>query len=235
MRRTTPDLLDVRPSVALPFPADEIIAGLEDLVLPARRDRLWAVATGRLKSVVMVLEGVIDPHNVAAVLRTGDAMGVGEVHLVDRGVAPRLSTRITKGCERWLDLFVHTDPRECVRVLHVRGFSVYVADPRADTTLGAVARCPRVALAFGNEHQGVSQDLRDAADGSFAIPMRGMVESLNVSVAAAITLHAATAHRPGELEPDEVRAQYARCLYESVRDPEAVLARRRADRGRGGP
>jgi len=218
--------------VALPWPAEEIVTGLEDIVEGRRRERLWSVATGRLRSVVVVLEGLIDPHNVAAVLRTSDAMGVGEVHLVDRETVPSLSTRITKGCERWLDLYVHRDPLACAEVLRARGYALYVADAHADTPLAQVAHCPQVALVFGNEHDGVSPALRAAADGSFAIPMRGLVESLNVSVAAAIALHATTAHRPGELDPTEARAQYARYLYDAVRDPEAVLARRRADRAR---
>lgn len=230
MRRSTADLEDVRPSQCLPWPADDIVAALEPLVLPERRARLQAVASGRVCSVVVVLEALHDPHNVAAVLRTADAMGVGEVHLVAGDEAPTLSRRVTKGCERWLDLYVHPSPHPCVAALRARGYALYVADARADTALDVVAHAPRVAVVFGNEHRGVSPALRALADGAFAVPMRGMVESLNVSVAAAITLHAATQHRVGELGPDEARAQYARCLYDAVRDPEPVLARYRATR-----
>lgn len=231
MRRTAPDVRDPRAAETLAYPPEEVIAALEPLLVPARRERLMAVARGRLRSVTVVLEAVLDPHNVGAILRTSDAMGVGELHLVDRGTHPLLSTRITKGCERWLDLHLHKGTAGCVEVLRARGFALFVADARGTHSLDALAEVPKVALVFGNEHDGASSEVRAAADGSFAVPMRGMVESLNVSVAAAIALHAVTHRRAGDLPPGEARAQYARYLFESARDPAAVIDRWRRERG----
>lgn len=226
MRRTTPGVFTPDPSSSvLPWPVQVIEAALEPLVLPERLARFDAVAKARLQSVVVVLEAVIDPHNTAAVLRTADAFGVGEVHFVDRGVRPLLAQRITRGTERWLDLHCHRDSARCAWGLRERGYEVYVADARATVTLDEVARRPRVAVVFGNEHEGASADMRGAATGSFAVPMRGMVESLNVSVAAGITLHAVTQYRAGDLGTIETRALRARFLIESVREHRLVIER----------
>jgi tRNA (guanosine-2'-O-)-methyltransferase len=102
---------------------------------------------------------------------------------------------------------------------------------RATAVLDEIAAMPRVALAFGNEHQGISRELRAVADGAFAIPMRGMVESFNVSVAAAITLGAVTRNRGGDLGAEEALTLKARFLMESVREPELVIERYARDHG----
>lgn len=234
MRRTTPGVFAPNPSASvLRWPVEVIEAALEPLILPERLARFDAVARARITSVAVVLEAVIDPHNTAAVLRTADAFGLGEAHFIDRGVRPLLAQGITRGTERWLDLHCHRDPVACVAGLRARGFEVFVADARATTTLDAVAARPRVAVVLGNEHAGVSGELRAHVDGVFAIPMRGMVESLNVSVAAAVTLHAVTRGRAGDLPPSEVRALRARYLLESVREHELVIDRWMRDQKAG--
>ncbi len=226
MRRTTPGVFAPDPSASvLPWPVEVIEAALSPLILPERLARFDAIARARLRSVALVLESVIDPHNTAAVMRTCDAFGVGAVHLVDRGVRPLLAQRITRGCDRWLDLYVHRDSAACAAGLRREGFEVYVADAHATTALDDIARRPSVALVFGNEHEGASAEMRAAADGAFAIPMRGMVESLNVSVAAAVALHAVTRGRPGDLGPAEARALKARFMIESVREHRLVIER----------
>ena len=231
MRRTTPGVFAAEPSTSvLPWPVEVIEEALSPLILPERLARFEAIANARLRSVVLVLESVIDPHNTAAVLRTSDAFGVGEIHLVDRGVRPLMAQRITKGCDRWLDLHIHRDSSACARGLKDRGYEVYVADVRATRTLDEVAARPNVALIFGNEHQGASPEMRAEAHGMFTIPMRGMVESLNVSVAAGIALHAVTRGRPGDLGESETRALKARFLIESVREHALVIERHLSER-----
>lgn len=225
MRRTNPDLSPLTPAVALPYAPEEVEAALQEVVLPERLARLAAVAAARLGSVAVVLESVIDPHNTAAVLRTSDAHGVGEVHMIELGTKPLLAKRVTRGCERWMDVVLHRSTPPCVEVLRARGFELWLADMAGTATLEEVARRPRVALVFGNEHLGASAEMRAACAGTFSVPMRGMVESLNVSVAAGIALHAVTKDRPGDLGERESRALRARFLMESVRSPELVIER----------
>lgn len=234
MRRTTPGVFSLDPSSSvLPWPVDVIEGALEPLILPERLARFDAVARARLASVVVALEGIIDPHNTAAILRSADAFGVGELHFIDLGVRPLLAKRITRGTERWLDVHLHQDSTRCVEGLKARGFEVFVADARATVSLDDIAARPRVAVVFGNEHQGATAATRAAATGTFAIPMRGLVESLNVSVAAAITLQRVTGHRPGDLGPRETRALRARFLLESVREHALVIDRYLRDQRAG--
>lgn len=232
MRRSTVDVYEPSPSRALPWPVEVIEGALAPLILPERLARFDEVARRRITSVAVVLEAVIDPHNTAAVLRTTDALGLGEVHFIDLGVKPLIAPRITRNSERWLDLYVHHQTRACTDALGARGFEVYVADARASATLDEIAHRPKVALVFGNEHEGASAEVREAATGTFAIPMRGMVESYNVSVAAGIALYTVTKDRPGDLEPGEARALRARFLMESVRNYEMVIERYLRDEAR---
>jgi tRNA (guanosine-2'-O-)-methyltransferase len=226
MRRTTPGLLSLTPSrTALGWPVEVIEAALEPLILPERIARFDAVARARLSSVVTVLECIVDPHNMAAMLRTCDALGVGEVHLIEDGLKPLVTQSVSRGCERWLDLHMHRDPAVCVHALRERGYEVYVADARGTLTLDEVAARSRVAMVFANEHQGASPALRALAHGAFSVPMRGMVESFNVSVAAGIALHTVTRARPGDLGDDEARCLRARFLIESVDRYPAVIER----------
>ncbi|MBK6536038.1 MAG: RNA methyltransferase [Deltaproteobacteria bacterium] len=231
MRRTNPDLSDLTGAPALPYPAEDIIAALQEVVLPERLARLDEVAAARVSSVTVVLESVIDPHNTAAVMRTSDAHGIGEVHMIEQGTKPLLAKRVTRGCERWMDVMIHGSTPPCVEGLRARGYELWLADMSGTATLEQVALRPKVALVFGNEHLGASAEMRAACTGTFAVPMRGMVESLNVSVAAGIALHAVTKDRPGDLGEREVRALRARFLMESVRSPELVIERWRKTRG----
>ncbi len=231
MRRTTPGLLALTSTAALPHPLEVIEGALAPVVLPERMARLEAVARARVGSVVVVLENLTDPHNAAAILRTADGLGVGEVHLLDLGVRPLMAPTVTRGCERWMDLTLHRGMGTCLDGLRARGFELYIADAKATTPLEVIAGRPRVALAFGNEHLGASADLRAAATGTFSVPMRGMVESFNVSVAAGIALYITTRGRAGDLGETEARALRARFLMESVRNPTALIERYLRDHG----
>jgi tRNA (guanosine-2'-O-)-methyltransferase len=215
----------------LPMSAAECVRALEPLVLPERRERIWKAVAGRTRSVVCVIEGLTDPHNASAILRTCDGLGVHEVHAIEANAHVQMTTRVTKGAEKWMDLRRHHNPESCARALADRGYALYVADMRATTTLEQIAGQPKIALAFGNEHAGISQALRAVANGAFSIPMQGMVESFNVSVAAAIALWAATRGRHGDLDEHERMELAARFFIESVRGSELVLERAKRERG----
>lgn len=207
----------------LPAPAPVVIAALEPLLTDERRSRIDAVLRARSRAVVAVLDGLIDPHNISAVLRSADAFGVQELHLIERLEPYLASTRVAQGADRWVDVVRHRTSKDCVSALRAGGYRIFVASMEGTVGPEALASEPRVAIVFGNEHAGVSQDLRDLADGTYAIPMCGFVQSLNVSVAAAITLFSAMRGRPGDLaEPDaqELRARY--CVR-SVPRAEAIV------------
>ncbi len=230
MKRWADSVFDPEPPRPLPLPAREAVRALEPLVVDERRERIRRAVEGRTHSVIAVIEGLTDPHNASAILRTCEGLGVHEVHAIEAHAHVKMTTRVTRGAEKWMDLRRHARPEPCAELLLARGYRLYVADMRATCTLEQIADEPRVALAFGNEHAGISPALRAAATGAFAIPMQGMVESFNVSVAAGIALWCATRGRRGDLAPDERDELWARLLMESVRGAEDILARAARER-----
>lgn len=191
-----------------------VVAVLSKHLSLRRLSRFQAVLNGRVRDTVLVFENLGDSHNIAACLRTADALGVQDVHIIERWndrFSPCSST--SKGSSKWLTLHRHTSVKTCLDVLRHDGFVVCATDlgTGAIAMEQAVAACVqtpcsevlldsvvegvpslpyirrRVALCFGNEHRGSSASLRAHSDVRFYIPMLGFVQSLNVSVAVAIS------------------------------------------------
>jgi tRNA (guanosine-2'-O-)-methyltransferase len=226
MRRDHPDvyLIDEPEPPTVAAPPAVVHRTLAPQVTPARLARMEAVAAARTRDVVVVLDGLTDPHNTSAVLRSADAFGVQEVHVVVGAEPFRAAHRVARGTHLWLDIVRHRTAEACAQALHARGFTILVATMGGEKRPEDLPALERVAIVFGNEHAGVSPALRSQADGTYAISMVGFVESLNVSVAAAITLHAATRGRAPLPEEDRT-ALVARWLLRTVRDGPALVAR----------
>lgn len=223
MRRDSPDVVEVPPPRPLPAPAPQVIAALRPFLSPERMARIDKVVAGRTRRLVLVLDQTTDPHNAAAVLRSADAFGVQEVHVIageQLFTAPR---RVARGTAHWLDVIRHENAADCAAVLHARGYAILVASMEGTVTPTQLREQRPVAVVFGNEHLGVSPALRALADGTYAIPMHGFVESLNVSVAAAITMHAMTYDRAGDLPPHEQDELRARFMLSSMSSGDEVV------------
>lgn len=177
-------------------PADVEPAALDTakLVSPGRRARVEGMLARRLGSVVAVAESVRRRHNTSAILRTCEAFGVHEVHLVTAGF--RASPGAARGAERWVLRRRFDTTTQSLTELKSRGFRIFVADfwPEAFTPETVPVDAP-VALVFGSEVRGVSDEARALADGAVMIPMLGLTQSLNVSVSAAILLRSITERR----------------------------------------
>lgn len=194
--------------LGLPVPADRTRnrSALPELVKTSRfprttrrQERIDAVLTRRQPSLTVVLEDVHDPHNVSAVLRSCDAVGVLDVHLVyvhDRPPRKSLNRTTSGSAAKWVRTHFHDSFDACIDILHEQGFRIFAAGRRADTVdLYALDLVTPVALVFGNEQRGVSDHAMNLADGTVGIPMHGMVESLNISVACAVSLYEAMRQR----------------------------------------
>jgi tRNA (guanosine-2'-O-)-methyltransferase len=201
-----------------------LIATLEPLLSEARCKRLRAVVEGRLDSVTIVMDAPHDPHNGAAILRTCDALGVQRVHVVPREEKFLASRVVTKGSEQWVDVINHPSPQVAIALLRARGFTLVGSHPQGKLLPTELASIPRLALVLGNEHDGIRAELARAIDTTVRIPMRGFVESLNVSVSAAVLLERATENRPGDIAEHERPNLYARWLIESVPRADEILA-----------
>lgn len=164
-----------------------------------RQERIAAVLRRRQPSLTVVLEDVHDPWNASAVLRACDAVGVMDVHLVYVNDPPpvRAFDRKTSGsAAKWIAIHQHVSIEACYAELRSQGFTILAAALRADShDLYEVDFRQPIALVLGNEMRGVSEPAADLADGTYLIPMHGMVESLNISVACAVSLYEALRQR----------------------------------------
>lgn len=196
--------------------AERVIQKLEPLVLERRRQRICDVIAGRLGSVTVLLDELSDPHNRAAIVRSCDAFGVQELHSVQPARDFSVHHGVAAGTERWVDVHAHADAASAVAALQRRGFELVQTHPKGELTPEDLPHIPRLALILGNEHRGIDPTFSAAAARSVRIPMRGFVESLNVSVSAAVLLAAATRTRSGDLSTDSKQLLYARALFYTV-------------------
>lgn len=182
-------------------------------LLEPRKAAIERVVLGRTRSLVVVLDQLEDPFNMAAVLRTSEALGLQEVHVVKnatRGFSP--STKVTQGCEKWLDIVSHRSMVDCAAHLRQRGFRILVtAANEGAMSLYATRWDEPTAVVFGNERTGVSQETIAQSTGSLWIPLSGFAASLNVSAATAACLSWAVGWRQahlganGDLTPADTR------------------------------
>ena len=175
--------------------ADKVIETLGPLASDERQARIQSVIEQRLESVTVLLDAPHDPHNGSAVMRTCDAFGVPTVHVVARVESFMIARRITKGTERWLEVHDHKTPEAPRDICWHAASNWSPRIPQGELTPPDLAHIPRLALLLGNEHDGICEPLLRHTKRAVRIPMRGFVESLNVSVAAAVLLSAATQGR----------------------------------------
>ena len=161
---------------------------------PERKEKLLSVLKKRQNDLTVVLENVFDPHNVSAVMRTCDAVGVQEIYVLNTKIPrhKKWGYRSSSSAAKWLTTFQFDNAGECFNALRKK----YTKILSTHLDSGAISMhnidfTQPVALVFGNEHSGVSEEIRGMADGNFIIPQAGIIRSLNISVACAVTLYEA--------------------------------------------
>ncbi|MGB3051825.1 MAG: RNA methyltransferase [Polyangiales bacterium] len=223
MRADDPDLIEIEGPPSLERPANLVIEALSPVVTADRLQRIADVVRARTDDLVLVLDRIADPHNSSAVLRSADAFGLQTVHVILGEHGFKASRGVSKGTQRWLDVIRYQSAEACARRLKRDGYSIYVAAMGGDTQLADLHAMKRLAVVFGNEHRGVSQEMQTLADGTFSIPMRGFVESLNISVAAAITMQTLAPDGRRGLPAARQRELEARFLMNSVKNADQVI------------
>jgi tRNA (guanosine-2'-O-)-methyltransferase len=192
------------------------------MTTPRRFHRVRSVLDRRQPDLTVLLEGVHKPHNLSAVLRTCDAVGVFEAHAITPdGVPPDLNEAVTQGTGKWVRLRAYPDLYEAFDLLRGRGFQVLGAHPAPEAVdFRAVDYTRPTAVLLGQEREGLTTAAAARADRLIVVPMLGMVASLNVSVAAALILFEAQRQRVAaglydrsRLDPETYRATLFEWAY----------------------
>lgn len=190
-----------------------------------RLSRISKVVSHRQKGLTLVLENIHDSHNVSAIFRSAESAGVDKIYLVyNTNKFPKIGRISSGSAKKWVELFRFKNIPDCYEVLRKEKYTIYNTYidnpetinvyPRANNDQGIskeklkeIAQTIKTkslydldltkpsAIVIGNEHTGVSEDAVKMSDGNFMVPMYGMVESLNVSVTAAICIYEALRQR----------------------------------------
>jgi tRNA (guanosine-2'-O-)-methyltransferase len=211
--------------------------GDPDFLLPERKARIDEVVANRTRTLTVVMEALCDPQNVNAVLRTCEAFGIQELHVVEGPMKVYdPNKKISQNADKWLDVRRWSSTRDCLAQLKADGFRIYATHLGVDSVgLADLSFGEKVALVFGNESRGVSDEAVALADANFTIPMLGFVQSFNVSVAAAITLaravdrRVAERGRHGDLPEVEAQALRERFYLLAVKQRTRIAKAERAD------
>jgi tRNA (guanosine-2'-O-)-methyltransferase len=161
---------------------------------PERTERLLSVMNKRQPDLAVVLENVFDPHNISAVMRTCDAVGIQDVFVLNTKIPrhKKWGARSSSSAAKWLSVHQYDQADLCFRDLRSRYSRIVTTHLSADAvSLYEIDFTESVALVFGNEHAGVSEEIRLMADGNFIIPQMGIIRSLNISVACAVSIYEA--------------------------------------------
>ncbi len=161
---------------------------------PEREKRLTDVLVKRQPNLTVVLENVFDPHNISAVMRTCDAVGIQEIYVLNTRIPrhKKWGARSSSSAAKWLTVHQFSDTEACFEALRKKYHKIYCTHLSQDAAnLYTLNLTESVALVFGNEHAGISEELIHLCDGNFIIPQVGMIQSLNISVACAVTVYEA--------------------------------------------
>lgn len=161
---------------------------------PERYEKLIKVLHHRQPNLTVVMENVLDPHNVSAVLRTCEAVGIQDVYVLTSRIPKyeRFGPRSSSSAMKWVTVHEYNDIETCVTDLRKKYKTILTTHLSTDAiSLYDIDFTDSVALVFGNEHAGVTDELRGLADGNFIIPQFGIIQSLNISVACAVSIYEA--------------------------------------------
>lgn len=209
--------------------ASDLIKNLEPFLTPERIQRIDSVLPFRSKKIAVVAEHLYDIGNISAVMRSAESFGFLPFHIIEKqGSKYKKSDRVSKGSEKWLDIYRWKDTASGLQDLKKQGYQIVVtAIGSQSRPLSEVDFSIPTAIVLGNEKDGVSEKAIELADIQAMIPMNGLTQSFNISVAAAILFYHAFLDRlkrtgqSGDLSKDEIehiRAQYYLRTLDSAED-----------------
>lgn len=165
-------------------------------LLPRRYHRIKEVLEKRQPDLTVLTEDVHKPHNLSAIIRTCDAVGILDVHSINTTDEFPTFSQVSQGSDKWIFLHTHPDTKTAINHLKSQNFNIYAAHFTEESVdYRDIDYTQPTAILLGAEKWGVSEEAASLVDGHIIIPMLGMVQSLNVSVAAAVILFEAQRQR----------------------------------------
>jgi len=173
---------------------ETLLEQLYDIITPNKVELFDRLAPLKTEYLTVVLENIFQEHNASAVLRTCESFGIQSLHVIEQQREYKVQRDIARGAGRWVDMHHYNDENAtvtCIKALKEKGYRILATTPHEDDcTIDNVSLDQPMALVFGTEGDGISQEVMDMADGFVKIPMYGFTESFNISVSAAVSMYA---------------------------------------------
>jgi tRNA (guanosine-2'-O-)-methyltransferase len=214
------------------FGPEAICGALQPMMTPERIARIDRVLACRLQSLAAGVEDTYDPHNAVATIRTSEALGLQDLHVIEPHPGFSATKGVTRGSDRWIELHRWRSAAAAVTALRERGYRVLATGPAASASIEDVDVATPLVVLFGNEHDGLTQKAVAACDGAVSVPMFGFTESYNLSVTVALAMSRLAARRrayikmPGDLDPARQARLRARWFALGIRGVVGVLERK---------
>lgn len=210
------------------MPDENLTDFLMSYLTPHKRTLFEEILPWRTRYLTVVFESLFQSQNVSAGIRTAECFGIQDIHYIDdRRGKFKVNKNVVKGASKWLDVFHHDTSSDCIKALRKKGYAIVATTPRADLDLAELPLDKPIAVFFGNELHGLTEEVENSADYCIRIPIRGFTESYNISVSTALTLQktverlhdSSISWQLSEQEKNELRLEWAK---RSVRHSEPL-------------
>ncbi len=172
---------------------DKILAEFYEIISDNKKEMFDRIASERTKHITVAIENVYQEHNASAVLRSCDCFGLQEMHVIEKDNQYKVQRDIALGAGRWVDMYNYNQgnqvTKDCIDRLKSNGYTIVATTPHTENTIYDLDLSKPIALVFGTERRGISEEVEKMADTFVKIPMYGFTESFNISVSVAIILN----------------------------------------------
>ncbi len=213
----------------------KLIQYLTGFITENRKQRFDEVMSQRMNHLQIVVEDLYQAHNASAVIRSCDCFGVQYVHFIENRNSMKVNEEIALGAGSWVSIKRHrgteNNTLSCIRSLKEQGFRIVATTPHTnDVTIDQLPVDKKLALVFGTEKEGITDQVRDLADEFVKIPMYGFTESFNISVSAALCMYELTTRirqevKEYKLSDEEQTDIYLDWLMNSIDKSESIVER----------
>jgi tRNA (guanosine-2'-O-)-methyltransferase len=209
----------------------KLLEYFEGYLTDKRKTTFKKVLENRTRFFAAVLEDIYQPHNASAVVRTCDIFGVQDLHVIENKYVNRVSKYVTKGSQKWITSYRYksdtNNTKICFEKLKEQGYQIIATTPHTNSLLHDFDISKKTAFVFGAEAEGVSDYVKENADGFLKIPMVGFTESLNISVAVAIVLQEVTTKLRNstlnwQLSEEEKENLYFKWVKKTIKNVEQI-------------